>query len=238
VEEFAMYFAILEDDNILALSVQELLHSNGHTSKIFNDGHDLNKALRIECFDFFILDWMVPGIKGIDMLRHIRRNLQLKQPVMFLTSHSAEHEIVLALELGANDYCVKPLDNMQFLSRIIAIQWKLNPSFIDNVDVFERLGYTFMPAKHTVLYNNFEIVLTDKEFHLAHMLFKNIDSPVSREALVLTVWGDVIEEYSRSLDVHITRIRKKLNIGAYGDKLRLNSVYGFGYRLMQTFEDE
>jgi two-component system, OmpR family, response regulator RegX3 len=230
-----MYFAILEDDNILAIAVQKFLRSNGHSSKIFNDGLELQKSLISECFDFFILDWMVPGMSGIDILRHIRKDLELKQPVMFLTSLSAEEEIVLALELGADDYCVKPLDNMQFLSRIVAIQWKLKPSLTASAEHFDRIGYRFIPAKHVVIHDYKEIILTEKEFYIALILFKNLDSPISREKIMLEVWGEVIEEYSRSMDVHVTRIRRKLNIGAHGDKLRINSVYGHGYRLMQTF---
>lgn len=234
-----MRVAILEDEATLAEEVKDCLEKNGHIAKIFADGESLLRALPREAFDLFILDWNVPKINGFDVLSRMRKNLAMTEPIVFLTSTDEEGEIVAALEAGADDYCIKPIRLREFLARICSVQRRVQKT---NAPAFGRekeiMGYRFHPATNLVRFDDQDVTLTEKEFALASFLFSELDRPLSRNRLLIEVWGSTGPELSRTLDVHIAWIRKKLHIGASGSRARLVAVYGYGYRLMQTFPEE
>lgn len=233
-----MHIAILEDESTLAEEVKNYLEQDGHTAKIFTDGEALVRILRREIFDMFILDWNVPKINGFEVLTHMRKTLMMTEPIIFLTSTDAEEEIVSALSSGADDYCIKPIRLGEFLARIHSVSRRINkqPAAVTGAKVI--LGYSFNAVDHIISFDGNEVELTEKEFNLALFLFSEMDRPISRNRILIEVWGTNGAELSRTLDVHIAWIRKKLNIGATGDKLRLTAVYGYGYRLMQTFTED
>jgi DNA-binding response OmpR family regulator len=186
----------------------------------------------------FVLDWVVPGASGLEVLKHIRDVRQLAEPVMFLTSCSAESQIIEALNCGADDYCTKPLRPLEFLARINAVVRR--PGRVKPLaEPLQRLfGYEFSAADSTVRFNGQVQVLPDKEFRLALFLFENADRAISRARLVREIWGTEPDEYSRSLDVHISRLRTKLNLASASSAVRLRPVYGFGYRLVTVPDEE
>ena len=233
-----MRIAILEDELTLADEIKNFLSSSGHEVKLFADGEALVRALRREIFDLFVLDWHVPHINGLEVLKHMRNTLHMNEPVVFLTSANSESEVVMALSNGADDYCIKPIRLYEFLARVHAIERRLvketpNPGEVKNI-----LGYKFDHVRHTISFDGGEVTLTEKEFLLAFLLFSEVDRPISRSRILLDVWGVAGDELSRTLDVHVAWIRKKLNIGAAGNLLRLTAIYGYGYRLMQVFPEE
>ena len=233
-----MHIAILEDEATLAMEVKQYLEQDGHTVKIYADGQALVRMLGRELFDLYVLDWNVPKMNGYEVLNHMRKHLEMTEPVVFLTSTEAEEEIVAALTAGADDYCIKPIKPKEFLARIQSVGRRLGGQSSRGQTRKVILGYSFHPADHVVTFDARSVELTEKEFKLASFLFDEVDRPLARNRILMEVWGGSGDELSRTLDVHIAWIRKKLNIGASGNHLRLTAVYGYGYRLMQTAGEE
>jgi DNA-binding response OmpR family regulator len=153
-----------------------------------------------------------------------------------LTSNQDEIDVVAALQAGADDYCIKPVRSQELLARINALSRRAYPEVIHTFPR-ELRGYVFDDATRTVSFDGETVVLSEKEFDLAYYFFSNFDSPLSRKQLLIKVWGkeykDFSREVTRTLDVHVTFIRRKLKIGADGDKIRLVSIHSFGYRLVE-----
>lgn len=227
-----MYIGLLEDEPQLALYVCEILESAGHTVSIFNNGADIVKAVGRDTIDLFVLDWRVPRMSGLEVLQHIRNVQGLTEPVLFLTSRTDEQDIAEALNAGADDYCTKPIRPQEFLARVSALLRRTYPDRNNQETTRNLLGYLFNKLDNKVQFGNESISLSEKEFKLALFLFENSERAVSRERLMQEVWGGEGDALSRSLDVHISWLRKKLDLAATSQHLRLKPIYGFGYRLM------
>jgi DNA-binding response OmpR family regulator len=231
-----MQIAVLEDEVILSDYLNALLSKFGHDVTVFSDGLQLTKALSKQQFDLYILDWNVPKLTGMDVLRYIRNELSANQPVLFLTSNQDEIDVVAALGAGADDYCIKPVRPQELLARINALSRRAYPEVI-HAFPHEIIGYVFDDATRTVSFDGEVVVLSEKEFDLAYYFFNNADIALSRKQLLIKVWGkenkDFTREFTRTLDVHVTFIRRKLKIGADAEKIRLVSIHAFGYRLVK-----
>lgn len=229
-----MRIALLEDDADLAAEVRALLEGSGYEVVVFNDGIQLIRALARDHFSLFVLDWYVPGMTGLDVLLYMRERLRLNAPVMFLTSNSGEEQVVAALSAGADDYCAKPLRAQEFLARVKSIQRRATPEAAGGVAEIDNIhGYTFNSVQRTVAMDEHLISLTEKEFELACLLFQNIGAPLSRSRIMSQVWGRDEDPNSRTLDVHISWLRRKLGLGADGRRMRLMVIHGYGYRLVK-----
>jgi DNA-binding response OmpR family regulator len=231
-----MHIAILEDEYILALHTQDLLLQAEHTVEIFTTGNALLKALQRDTFDLLILDWNVPDISGIKVLRHVREELHSKVPVLFLTSRQFEQEIVQALSSGADDYCAKPVRENEFMARVAALGRRAYNPDTPNSPTHTLGGYTFNRLDNTVHWVSQgqaqHAKLSEKEFNLALFLFENIGRSLSRKRLMTHIWGRDDDACSRTLDVHISQIRTKLDLSATSKLLRLKAIHGFGYRII------
>ncbi len=227
-----MYIGLLEDEPQLAQHVREILENAGHTVSVFTNGADLVKAVGRDTIDLFVLDWRVPRMSGLEVLKHIRNVRGLKEPVLFLTSRTDEQDITEALNAGADDYCTKPVRPQEFLARISALLRRTYPDRNDQQTTRNLLGYLFNKLDNSVHFSDENVTLSEKEFKLALFLFENHERAVSRERLMQEVWGGEGDALSRSLDVHISWLRKKLDLAASSQNLRLKPIYGFGYRLM------
>jgi len=233
-----MHIALLEDEQTLASDVQTLLTNAGHSVLHFPDGHQIMRALLKDTFDLLVLDWNVPGPDGLDVLKHIRNHMKLDTPVIFLTSNSSEQQIVTALDCGADDYCTKPVRPFEFMARVGALQRRFLPKDAIDADGEMVEGYVFERSQRTVAAFGKIVSLTEKEYELARLMFQNIDRPISRHRIMQEIWGREEDTLSRTLDVHISWVRRKLNIGAGAQNLRLVVVHGFGYRLMKITQQE
>jgi DNA-binding response OmpR family regulator len=171
-------------------------------------------------------------VSGLEVLKHIRNVRGLKEPVLFLTSRTDEQDITEALNAGADDYCTKPVRPQEFLARISALLRRTYPDRNDQQTTRSLLGYLFNKLDNSVQFGNETVTLSEKEFKLALFLFENHERAVSRERLMQEVWGGEGDALSRSLDVHVSWLRKKLDLAATSKNLRLKPIYGFGYRLM------
>jgi DNA-binding response OmpR family regulator len=225
-----MHIGILEDDTLLANHLADVLQSAGHTSAVFNSARTFLPALNRNTFDLLVFDWRLPDQDGIKVLKHLRASFQSETPVIFLTAVHDEQAIVTALDAGADDYCVKPLRPAEFLARVTALQRRIYPAK-QPAGPQTLNGYTFDPLSRFITWESGKAQFSGKEFELARFLFENSDRSISRERLMQEIWGREDDPFSRTLDVHISRVRSRLSLGAES-RIRLRSVHGFGYQLI------
>ena len=223
-----MKIALLEDDDSQAAVVLAYLSAISHASKRYATGQDFIKAAKAENFDLYILDWLIPDMSGEDVLLWLRNKLRTDRPVLFLTAMSAQEHIVRALEQGADDYVVKPVQMGEFLARITALNRRYRkPVQMERMD-FGRLELDLLRRDATL--DGTDVRLTEREFDVALYLMKHLGELVSRTNLLAAVWGTNPDINTRTIDTHISRVRVKL--GLYPENgWRLSSVYGHGYRL-------
>lgn len=228
-----MRIAILEDDPDQLALYSRWIESAGHQVTGFLAGFDILKAAMRENFDLFVLDWEVPDISGLDVLRRIRGKLSGTVPVLFVTVRDTEEDIVLALNAGADDYMIKPARKAEALARIGALLRRAYPEKKSQQLVFAP--YRFDLERATAYVNDAPVALTSKEFELAAMFFEHIDQLLSRPYLQETVWGRSADVESRTVDTHVSSVRRKLGLrGENG--YRIAAIYNYGYRLKKVDE--
>lgn len=222
--------AVLEDDASQAKVLEHWVSSQGYICRTFSRGHDILDALLHDTYDLAILDWRVPDLSGEEVLRTLRRSLKQPLPVLFTTARDREEDIVHALKSGADDYLVKPLRRMEFLARVEALLRRFHGPALDADRTIEVDGFRIDPQGRTVHKQGAMVDLTQKEFEMAVLLFRNVGRLLSRSYLLDTVWGISTEVSTRTVDTHASQLRSKL--GLYPEQgWRLSAVYQHGYRL-------
>lgn len=224
-----MRIAMLEDDPIQAKVMEEWLASAGHVCHVFDASRKLLAALRRESFDLLMLDWQVPDLSGIEVLRRVRADLGARVPVLFVTSRDAERDIVDAFEAGADDYVVKPPRRLELVSRVHAL-WRRASGADAEPKRLDHPPYRLDLAERRAYLDGAPVDLTPKEFEVAWLLFRNLGRVTSRGHLLEAAWGHGTEVATRTVDSHVSRMRTKLDLQPERG-LRLVSVYGYGYRL-------
>ena len=224
-----MRIALLEDDLDQANIIEVWLNDAGHHPYIYHVGSQIVGALSTESFDVIMLDWEVPDMSGLEVLRWVRENLDWACPVIFITQRDQESDVVAALEAGADDYMSKPVNRAEMLARISAIHRRNNPPEEDE-SVLEILPYIIDLKKRTIVCNGAEIDLTQKEYELALFILRNVGRVLSRGYLLERVWGKNPEINTRTVDTHVSRLRRKLALNKENG-WKLTSVYQHGYRL-------
>ncbi len=225
-----MHIGILEDDTLLADHVAQVLQTAGHTSAKFPTAKAFLAGLHRQTFDLLVFDWALPDQDGLTVLKQVRTSFQADTPVIFLTATHDEQAIVSALEAGAEDHCIKPLRPSEFLARVAALQRRVYP-VKPSVGPQTHHGYTFDSVQRYIQWDGGQAQFSGKEFELARYLFANSDRSLSRDRLMQEIWGREDDPFSRTLDVHISRIRSRLGLGGQSP-LRLRSIHGFGYQLI------
>ncbi|MBT8054855.1 MAG: response regulator transcription factor [Gammaproteobacteria bacterium] len=229
VDTSQISIGILEDDSDQSALLELWLSEAGYDVTVYAEGPKLLRAAQPRGFDLMMLDWIVPEMSGFEVLEWVRLNIRERVPVVFLTTRGEEQSIVEALEAGADDYVVKPARQHELLARVSALARRsgLTEPQAESLEVREfvldrRLGQ---------VQRNGEVVsLTAKEFDLAWFLFANLSKILSREYLLRHIWNISSGISTRTVDTHISRVRKKLGLRPENG-WKLNSVYHFGYRL-------
>ena len=223
--------AILEDDPSQAELLNHWLGSAGHLCSRHECGGTFVRALRHESFDVLVLDWILPDISGVDVLKHVRGALQSQVPVLLISARAREVDIVTALSEGADDYMVKPVRRLELLARLEAItRHKSEPQ---RPQVIELGALRIDCQTRTAWRDGLPIHLTAKDFDLSVLFLLNVGLLLSRGELRETVRGRAAAVSSRTLDTHTSRIRDKLGLTPFNG-WRLASVYGHGYRLQEV----
>lgn len=223
-----MRIAVLEDDDPQLEQTCSVVRSMGHDCVPFSKGQELLKVLHRDNFDMLLLDWDVPDLSGLEILKWIRETSTEHVPVVFITSHVQERDLVHALGQGADDYLTKPVRIAELKARVQALLRRAYPAQQQRVYVFG--DFTIDRGQSSVSKNGERMELKHKEVELAYALFANMGRLLSRQYLLETVWGQLAETNSRSLNTHISRIRMVLGLRPENG-FRLTSVYAVGYRL-------
>ena len=224
--------AFLDDDADQADRIASLLEGAGHNVYVFDRGRVLLRQLRCETYDLIVLDWEVPDVSGYDVLRTIRGQLEIRTPVLFLTHRDSEADVVQALEAGADDFLIKPPRERELLARVYAIGHRTREP-AQPAAALESPPFHIDLERRQIAREGAPLELTRREFEVALLLFRNMGKVLSRGFIMDTVWGRGDTTTTRTVDMHVSRVRKVLGLSA-DIGLRLTAVYGYGYRLEQT----
>jgi two-component system, OmpR family, response regulator RegX3 len=228
--------ALLEDDPAQAETLASWLAGAGHDTHVFALGSDLLRHASRESFDAFVIDWMLPDQSGPEVLRKLRQERGIASPVLFVTSRDAEEDIVAGLAAGADDYMIKPIRRLELLARLEAVCRRFRAR-TETQPVLDLPPYQLDVAHRRVFCHGAAIEnLTEKEFALTVFLFQNLGRLLSRGHLLEAIWGLSAAIPTRTLDTHISRVRKKLDLHP-ANGYRLAPAYNYGYRLERVVAD-
>ena len=220
-----MIWCVDDDSTIRDIEVYTLTQT-GFEAKGFADGISMLEALKNEKPELIVLDIMLPGRDGVDVLKEIRSNPETRKiPVIIATAKGTEMDKIQSLDTGADDYLVKPFGVMEMVSRIKAVLRRCEPD--EKEEVLSVGEITLSDKKHLVTVSGEKVVLTFKEFEILKLFMSNPGIVFSRDKLLSVVWGvDYLGE-SRTVDAHIKTLRQKL--GDAGSCIE--TVIGVGYRM-------
>ena len=218
---------LIVDDEV---AIQELIRFNleqsGFETEVAGDGIAALEMFESYRPDLIVLDLMLPGKDGYDVCKEIRRTSNV--PIIMLTAKETELERVLGLELGADDYITKPFSPLELVARIKAVLRRANSQETHDENEY-RVGNIFLQVDtREVKVNNKSVNLTRKEFDLLHIFMQQVGKVLTREVLLQKVWGYEYEGETRTVDVHIRHLRRKL--GPEGET-RIETIHGVGYKL-------
>lgn len=226
-----MIFCVEDDASIRKLIVYTL-ESTGFEAIGFEDGASFFEAVTEELPELVILDIMLPGMDGMEILSRMKQDERLEAiPVIMATAKGTEYDKVQGLDAGADDYLAKPFGMLELVSRVKAVLRRSQRNSEANrngvKDVIELNGISMDVKKHEISAGGEIIALTLKEFELLKRLLQNPDTVLTRENLLTEIWGYDYYGETRTVDVHVRTLRQKL--GEYGD--RIETVRGMGYRI-------
>ena len=223
---------IVEDEEALTLLLRYNLETQGYEVETIARGDEADTRLKEGNPDLVILDWMLPGLSGIELCRRLRARPETRQlPIIMLTARGEESERVRGLSTGADDYIVKPFSVPELLARVNALLRRASPERVADVLSFGDIAID--REKKRVSRSGNAIDLGPTEYRLLEFLMERPGRVFSREQLLDGVWGSDIYIDERTVDVHVGRLRKALNRGHNSDPIR--TVRGAGYALDDRF---
>ncbi len=216
-------YCVEDDDSIRELVVYALKQS-GFEAVGFEDAETFFSAVKKECPQLCLLDIMLPGMDGMEILKNLRMNAVTKRlPVIMLTAKSGEMDKVNGLDCGADDYITKPFGVMELISRVKALLRRTKD--IQEGEIFQHGSVVMDNGRRSVSVGGKEISLTYKEYELLSVFLKNVGSVITRERLLNQVWGTDFEGESRTVDVHMGTLRQKLA----GSGVVIETIRNVGY---------
>ena len=219
---------LVEDEKSIVTLIKYNLEKEGFKVFCSETGEDALKIIKEKTPDLVILDWMLPDTSGINVCRQIKVDKKLKNiPVLILTAKGEPDDKIKGLEVGADDYVTKPFNNKELLLRVKSLIKRSKPSLLEDLGIFKDLKIDRITRK--VFRENKEIKLGPIEYKLLDFLIKSPQRVYSREQLLNNVWGENINVETRTVDVHIRRLRKAINIDKKNDLIR--TVRSSGYSL-------
>lgn len=211
---------IIEDEIAISDLIKYELETKGYKCDVANDGESGANLIENNRYDLVLLDIMLPKICGYELLDYIKGITEI--PIIFITAKSQLNDKINGLNKGADDYITKPFEMQELVARVEAVLRRYNKTneikIIDNIEI--------NVARRTVKKDNIDISLTPKEFDLLILLIQNKNFALYKETMYEKVWGEELEFETRTLDLHIQRLRKKLD---WKDKIK--TVYKIGYML-------
>jgi len=216
-------------------AIQELIAYNlelaGHQALRAENAEQALEMVRTALPDLVVLDWMLPGMSGLELARRLRADKRTQEvPVIMLTARAEEQDKLAGLETGADDYLTKPFSPRELNARVKAVLRRRAPQATD--DAIEVAGMILDPVSHRVTGNGTPLPLGPTEFRLLHFLMTHAERVYSRAQLLDQVWGDHVFVEERTVDVHIRRLRKALEPS--GHDALIQTVRSAGYRFSAT----
>lgn len=223
-----MRIAIADDDPELLEQLSAALEDTQHQYESFRNGNTLVTSLKRETYDVVLVDWNMPGRTGLEVVEWATDALENPPAFILLTSRSEKSDIVRGLEAGAMDYVVKPESKEVIFARIEAAARRIKPPEVDRHATFG--DYELDRLLRKISWHGEEVKLTAKETELATLFFDNLNRPLSRAYIFGQIWGGVPDVESRTLDIHVSRVRSKLSLRPRNG-FAIQTVFGFGYRM-------
>ncbi len=217
---------IVEDEPALAELLRYNLEAAGFSARVVASGEEAELVLSEERFDLLVLDWMLPGVTGIELCRRLRQGAETKAiPVLMLTARGEEADRVRGLSTGADDYVVKPFSVVEVIARVKALLRRAAPDLVADLLSYEDIKLD--RAAHRVTRAGRELRLGPTEYRLILYFLENRGRVLTRQQLIDGVWGRDGEIDERTVDVHVGRLRKTMIRGSEADPIR--TVRGGGY---------
>ncbi|MBN9076244.1 MAG: phosphate regulon transcriptional regulatory protein PhoB [Rhizobiales bacterium 65-79] len=222
---------VVEDEEPLCVLLRYNLEAEGYQVETITRGDEAELRLRENVPDLLVLDWMLPGISGIELCRRLRMRPETERlPVIMLTARGEEADRVRGLSTGADDYLVKPFSTPEFVARVRALLRRARPETLANV---LKVGEIALDREtHRVYRGQTEVRLGPTEFRLLEFLMLSPGRVFSRGQLLDNVWGETIYIDERTVDVHVGRLRKAVNSGNMPDVIR--TIRGAGYSIQEV----
>ena len=219
---------VVEDEPAIQTLIAANLRRAGHNALTALDAESALKQIHQALPDLILLDWMLPGLSGIELARRLRAEERTRQvPIIMLTARSDEHDKILGLETGADDYITKPFSPRELLARIKAVLRRRAPQVTE--DIVEIAGLRLDPVAHRIVVDGQQVNLGPTEFRLLHFLMTHAERVHTRSQLLDQVWGDHVYVDERTVDVHVRRMRAALE--PTGRDHLIQTIRGSGYRL-------
>ncbi len=224
---FMTKILIVEDEPIIRRGIKMWLTKSDFEVDEAADGREAIEKVELYNYDLIVLDVMLPISDGFAVLQHLRQVLKKKTPVIMLTAKAQEDDKILGLNLGADDYMVKPFSNRELEARINA---NLRRSAIDDEDTITvELGFEIDERQHILRNGDLQVECSRKELDLLLMLIQRSPLYVSKKELLETIWGYLGTEETRTLDIHISKLRKKLSLIDIENVIETKRGVGFGF---------
>ena len=224
-----MRILIVDDDDELTGLLTELLTREGFSVECRHTGPAGLAAALGGGFDLMVLDVMLPGMDGFEILRRVRVSTRL--PILMLTARGEDEDRIVGLETGADDYLSKPFNTRELVARIRAILRRLEPH--DTAGRLEIGGIAIDPGTREVMREGAQVEVTTFEFDILEALMRSAGRVVSRDQLMEELYGRKATPFDRSVDMHISHLRKKLE----GEKPLIKTVRGVGYQFVRSPEE-
>lgn len=228
---------IVEDDSDINQLLYKMLKKNDYEPEQAFSGTEARLMLSMNSYDFILMDLMLPGMNGEELLKHIRRERNLQIPIIILSAKTALKDKVELLSIGADDYLTKPFEPEEVLARMTAVlrrYQKENPSAAEKTSGQEFYTYkklTVFPESRKAEVNGTELSLTAHEFDILLLLIQHPDKVYSRENLYEQVWKNGYYGEDNTVNVHVSNLRKKLAAADTGEEY-IKTVWGIGFKLV------
>lgn len=216
---------MVDDDLALADSIQEILEQGGYIADQANSVEDAEEFLSGFEYDLLVLDWVMPGMHGIDFLASIRKK-GMSVPVLMLTGQSSLDDKITGLETGADDYLTKPFQPKELIARVKALMRR--PQVLASKEL--RLANVLIDfSKQRVFWHEVELKLTRQEYQLLELLMKHKNEVFSHDALVERAWSSLSEASPDTVRMHMSRLRKKFEAASTASECPIKTLHGKGY---------
>ena len=227
---------VIDDDIELTDMLSTYLNSMGYKVKVCNDGEaGLAEAVSGHHYDLILLDVMMPKMDGFDVLKKLRASHTT--PVLMLTARGDDYDRILGLEMGADDYLPKPFNHRELVARIKAIVRRHNIASLGGGAIEQDLvinGIFLSPSSQSAKVDETELTLTTTEFSILRLLMLNAAKRVTKEEISLKILGKPLQAFDRSIDMHVSNLRKKIAGAAHDEKIK--TIRGVGYMLLLNKE--